>query len=159
MEARSLVNEIEAYLKSLLNKSPEGWVELSRKDIAELFGCVPSQITYVINTRFALRNGYVVQSRRGGGGFIRICSLFKAPEGALNEQFAENEEEDEDEKDLAEEAREALYTLARQGFFTRREFIILGTALEVLERNFPDGKGGELLLEILRALSHEDDFF
>lgn len=103
MEPRSLVSEIESYLKSLLKKSPEGWIELSRKDVAELFDCVPSQITYVINTRFALRNGYVVQSRRGGGGFIRICSLFTAPEGALRGQFEEKAEED---------ARAALCVLA-----------------------------------------------
>lgn len=150
MESRSLVNEIESYLKSLLKKSPEGWIELRRKDVAELFDCVPSQVTYVINTRFGLRNGYVVQSRRGGGGYIRICSLFTAPEEALEEQFIE--------KEVDEDARAALCTLARCGFLTKREFLILGTALDVLEKNLPDGEGGELLLQILRALAQEGFF-
>jgi transcriptional regulator CtsR len=149
MEPRSLVSEIESYLKSLLRKSPEGWIELSRKDVAELFDCVPSQITYVINTRFALRNGYVVQSRRGGGGFIRICSLFTAPEGALRGQFEEKAEED---------ARAALCVLARRGLFTKREFLILGTVLEVLERSLPRGEGDELLLEVVRTLAHKGFF-
>lgn len=149
MEYRSLVSEIESYLKSLLRESPEGWIELRRKDVAELFDCVPSQITYVINTRFGLRNGYVVQSRRGGGGFIRICSLFTAPEGALSGHI---------EKKVDEDARVALCTLARRGFFSKREFLILSTALEVLESSLPNGEGGEMLLQILRALAHEGFF-
>lgn len=149
MEYRSLVSEIESYLKSLLKKSPEGWIELSRKDVAELFDCVPSQITYVINTRFGLRNGYVVQSRRGGGGFIRICSLFTAPEGALRGHIEEK---------VDENARAALYTLARRGFFTKREFLILGTVLDVLESSIPNGAGDKLMLEILKALAQEGFF-
>ena len=79
MEFRSLVNEIEAYLKSLLKESPEGAIEVRRKDVAEIFNCAPSQVTYVLNTRFNVRRGYLVESRRGGGGYIRICSVFKVP--------------------------------------------------------------------------------
>ncbi len=149
MEPRSLVSEIESYLKSLLKRSPEGWIELSRKDIAELFDCVPSQITYVINTRFGLRNGYVVQSRRGGGGFIRICSLFPTAEDAIKKKFEEK---------VGDDAQTALYALAQRGLFTKREFIILGSVLEVLEENLPQGEGDELLLEVVRALSHRGFF-
>lgn len=149
MEPRSLVSEIEAYLKSLLSESPEGCIELSRKDVAELFDCVPSQVTYVINTRFGLHNGYVVQSRRGGGGFIRIYSLFTAPEGVIKRRYEEKEEED---------ARTALCDLARRGLFTKREFLILGSVLDVLERSLPCGEGDELLLEVVRALAYKGFF-
>lgn len=53
-------------------KDSDGVLELQRGEIAEQFGCVPSQINYVISTRFSPEHGYIVESRRGGGGYIRI---------------------------------------------------------------------------------------
>ena len=52
-----------------------GTADLSRTNLAERFSCVPSQINYVISTRFSPEHGYIVESRRGGGGFIRIIRL------------------------------------------------------------------------------------
>lgn len=64
---------IEAYLKSFLKNSQT--LEIKRSDIAEQFDCVPSQINYVINTRFTQEHGYLVESKRGGGGYIRILKI------------------------------------------------------------------------------------
>ncbi len=64
---------IEAYLKKVLNQQEK--VEIRRSEIAELFDCVPSQINYVINTRFTIQQGYLVESKRGGGGYIRIIKV------------------------------------------------------------------------------------
>ncbi len=64
---------IEEYLKSVLME--EGKIEIQRNEIAELFDCVPSQINYVINTRFTVQHGYSVESKRGGGGYIRIVKI------------------------------------------------------------------------------------
>lgn len=50
-------------------------VEIKRNEIADKFQCVPSQINYVINTRFTIEKGYLVESKRGGGGFIRIMRV------------------------------------------------------------------------------------
>ena len=50
-------------------------VELKRNELASYLGCVPSQINYVISTRFTTENGFIVESRRGGGGYIRIRRL------------------------------------------------------------------------------------
>ena len=52
-----------------------GVAELQRRGLAERFSCVPSQINYVIETRFTPENGYLVESRRGGGGYIRITRV------------------------------------------------------------------------------------
>lgn len=52
-----------------------GIAELQRKTLADRFSCVPSQINYVIETRFTPENGYLVESQRGGGGYIRIVRL------------------------------------------------------------------------------------
>lgn len=67
----SLADTIEEYLKMLLNIS-QGEVELQRSELAQRFACVPSQINYVIRTRFAAADGFLVESRRGGGGYLRI---------------------------------------------------------------------------------------
>lgn len=53
----------------------DGAVELKRNELASRFNCVPSQINYVISTRFSPERGYIVESRRGGGGYIRITQV------------------------------------------------------------------------------------
>ncbi|EAD8428710.1 CtsR family transcriptional regulator, partial [Listeria monocytogenes] len=63
----------EAYLKQVLESSEA--VEIKRSEIADKFECVPSQINYVINTRFTMERGYIVESKRGGGGYIRIIKV------------------------------------------------------------------------------------
>jgi transcriptional regulator of stress and heat shock response len=63
---------IERYLKKVLSESETGVIEIKRSELADLFQCVPSQINYVISTRFTIEKGYIVESKRGGGGYIRI---------------------------------------------------------------------------------------
>lgn len=67
-----LSNDIELFIKSMLQN---GIAELQRNELAERFHCAPSQINYVLATRFTVEKGYVVSSRRGGGGGIRIIRL------------------------------------------------------------------------------------
>jgi len=62
---------IAGFINEMLNEE-DGIAELQRADIANRFNCVPSQINYVISTRFSPEHGYIVESRRGGGGYIRI---------------------------------------------------------------------------------------
>ena len=52
-----------------------GVLELQRSDLAQRFNCVPSQINYVMSTRFSPERGYIVESRRGGNGYIRITRV------------------------------------------------------------------------------------
>jgi len=56
-----------------------GSAELQRAELANRFNCVPSQINYVISTRFSPEHGYIVESRRGGGGYIRITRVAMEP--------------------------------------------------------------------------------
>lgn len=62
---------IASFIDEML-KEENGVAELQRAEIANRFNCVPSQINYVISTRFSPEHGYIVESRRGGGGYIRI---------------------------------------------------------------------------------------
>ena len=65
-----LSNLIESFINEMLEES--GVIELQRNELANHFNCVPSQINYVISTRFSPERGYIVESRRGGGGYIKI---------------------------------------------------------------------------------------
>lgn len=71
----NLANNIENYIKCLLDASPNAAILMQRKELAERFQCVPSQINYVLSTRFTPERGYIVESRRGGGGYLRIRRL------------------------------------------------------------------------------------
>ncbi len=66
-----LSNLIEEFIKELMEEE-NGAIELQRNELAMRFNCVPSQINYVISTRFSPERGYIVESRRGGGGYIKI---------------------------------------------------------------------------------------
>ena len=70
MKFKTTSDHIEAYIKAILEQS--GIVELQRSQLADTFQVVPSQINYVIKTRFTESRGYLVESKRGGGGYIRI---------------------------------------------------------------------------------------
>lgn len=70
-----MADHIEAYIKKMLQKSQTHSIELSRAQLAHDFACVPSQINYVLATRFTLERGYVIESRRGGGGYIRVVHV------------------------------------------------------------------------------------
>jgi len=65
---------IEEFIKELFTKE-ENYIEIQRNDLAEQFNCVPSQINYVIATRFKPSQGYYVESKRGGGGHIKITKV------------------------------------------------------------------------------------
>ena len=65
---------IAGFIDEMINETG-GSAELQRAELASRFNCVPSQINYVISTRFSPEHGYIVESRRGGGGFIRISRV------------------------------------------------------------------------------------
>ena len=74
-----LSDTIESFIKELLGAAEDDGVELRRNELAEYFHCAPSQINYVLSTRFTPDHGYVIESRRGGGGCIRIVHVETDP--------------------------------------------------------------------------------
>lgn len=67
-------SDIERFLKAMLDQE-HGSLEIQRNELANQFKCVPSQINYVIATRFTNECGYMVESRRGSGGYIKITRV------------------------------------------------------------------------------------
>nr|WP_326209812.1 CtsR family transcriptional regulator [uncultured Oscillibacter sp.] len=66
---------IAGFLQECLDETGDGVLEVQRGELAQRFNCVPSQINYVMSTRFSPERGYIVESRRGGNGYIRITRV------------------------------------------------------------------------------------
>lgn len=145
---RNISEIIEQYLKNILHKSPEDVIEIQRNDLADQFQCVPSQINYVISTRFTLEKGYLVESKRGGGGYIRIQKVKMPSEGGIHDfifQIIGSE--------MSQAVAEGLiYQLEDAGLVTKREAKLLGAAIsrDVLVLKLP--LRDEIRAKIMKAM-------
>lgn len=117
-------DKIEAFINELMRDDAD-FAEFGRNELADIFGCVPSQINYVISTRFNPQKGYSVESRRGGGGYIRISRI---KDGKCTE-FAEKIG---DECDF-ESAKKIIASLFEIGELDRKAAKMLLAVLEVIE--------------------------
>ena len=66
---------IEAFIKQMFNENIDNVIFIQRNELADQFRCAPSQINYVLTTRFSYERGYLIESKRGGGGYIRIIKV------------------------------------------------------------------------------------
>lgn len=124
MAQRNMTDIIESYLKEFLKTQSQ--VEIKRSDIAEHFDCVPSQINYVINTRFTQEHGYLVESKRGGGGYIRILKVQMVSEvDQINQMIALI-----DEKIDQRSAFNIISTLVEEKIVTQREAALMLTMID-----------------------------
>jgi transcriptional regulator CtsR len=166
----SLVSEIESYIKSLIRENPRGWIEISRKEMAKRFECVPSQITYAVSTRFTAHHGYYVESRRGGSGFIRICRLGaihwqegqeaeEAGPGAQSRQGGQDGLTGNSPGGTMKNFQGVLFNLAQQGILTEREFVLLCTVFRTLEASIPGNERDSLCFHILKELLSSGELF
>ena len=73
---------VAQYINDIIDEQ-DGAAEIRRNELATTLGCVPSQINYVITSRFTPEQGYIVESRRGGGGYIRITRIRTTRSGAI----------------------------------------------------------------------------
>ncbi|MCL2121799.1 MAG: CtsR family transcriptional regulator [Clostridiales bacterium] len=122
---KSLAGQIEKYLKELLEF--QDFIELQRSELAGIFSCVPSQINYVLSTRFTPNQGYIVESRRGGGGYLRIVKLsWEDLSADRMEAFPVLEEEGIGQG----EAEGILQRLQEEHIITDREFLLLRAMLD-----------------------------
>ena len=73
-----LSDAIEQFIKEMMSGEQQSGIDLKRNELAEYFHCAPSQINYVLSTRFTPDHGYVTSSQRGGGGYIRIVRIVRS---------------------------------------------------------------------------------
>lgn len=82
-----ITDKIAKMIEEMLEEQ-NGTAEIKRNDFANRIGCVPSQINYVISSRFSNHHGYIVESRRGGGGYIKITRVRMEKSEYLMHMFA-----------------------------------------------------------------------
>lgn len=149
----TLSDAIEEYLLQQLSRPGVAALEIQRAAIAERFGCVPSQVTYVLVTRFTPTRGFLVEARRGGGGGIRISRLRVGAESVLR-LLAAGPGIDQ------RRATDVVRGLAAQRWMTAREARIVMAALDREVLDLPvaerDRVRGRLLGAMILALVADD---
>lgn len=149
---RNISDIIEQYLKNMMQASTNAMIEIQRNELADQFQCVPSQINYVIGTRFTFEKGYLVESKRGGGGYIRIQKVEIPKVGSIQEHIVQNVANQVDQTT----AEGLIYQLEEAEFITKREASILKAAISrealVLKLPLRDEIRAKLLKSMLIAL-------
>ncbi len=150
----SLSKQIEEYIKSLLEQESAGVVEIQRNFLSEYFHCVPSQINYVLSTRFTPVQGYMVETRRGGGGFVRIVSLQLDDDDDLQDALMDAVGDKLTQSD-SEGLTEYLY---QQGILSQREMLLFNSMLKDrvmtgLNKNQRDNVRASMMQHMLAMLN------
>ena len=152
---RNTSDIIESYLKQIIELNDQGTVEIKRSEIALKFNCVPPQINYVINTRFTEERGYLVESKRGGGGYIRILRVQPHSQKELIEAMI-NQIADDATQTMAEDY---VYRLLDEEVITKREakMILAATMRTTLNVPLPlrDQLRARVLSSVLVTLKYE----
>lgn len=152
---RNISDIIEGYLKSIIEEEKDGIVEIKRSEVAEKFQCVPSQINYVIKTRFTVERGYAVESKRGGGGYIRIFRIQTHSRKDLIEQIVEGIEHGASYS----MAEDVVLRLVEEDVITEREarFILAAVDRNTIHLSLPerDKIRGRILQAMLSTLLYK----
>lgn len=145
---RNISEVIEQYLKHTLQQTTDGVIEIQRNDLADQFQCVPSQINYVISTRFTLEKGYIVESKRGGRGYIRIQKVQLTAHGKIVDYIHRTISDQIDQQT----SEGLLYQLKEGKYITAREADMMGSAIsrDVLTLKLP--LRDEIRAKILRSM-------
>lgn len=122
----SLTELIESYINDLLSEEEEkDYVSLRRKELAEFFGCVPSQINYVLRSRFTPERGYLIESQRGGHGYIKILKIgYELPQDKIDHIEAIIGDSINEQ-----EAKNLLVAFQERGLITSRERLLAEVSL------------------------------
>jgi len=138
---------IEDFIKSLLQES-EGILELQRNELADYFDCAPSQINYVLATRFSIDQGYYIESRRGGGGFIKIVKLDIEPGDYIHYLIKERIRD----RITQREAESIVTSIQERGIINEREASIMKAALSDKVISIPSTLKENVRANILKAM-------
>lgn len=132
-------------LKSL---GEDGVIEISRNDLANFFSCVPSQINYVLETRFTMDRGFIKESRRGGGGYIRISKVPINEDTYVNSLIMESIGDELTEK----RASQILDKLQSEKILSARERMIVSASLSDVALQMPYSFKDKLRANIFKSI-------
>ncbi len=147
----NIADLIETYILQQLCNEKKRDVILKRADIADAINCAPSQISYVLSTRFTVEKGFLVESRRGLGGFIRIER--RPAQNLIYLELAGKITDDFSQTDL----HHLLTYMLRHELITRRETTILAQTFALLEDKMATSERSKWLRSTLKSLSDMTD--
>ncbi|WDU83227.1 CtsR family transcriptional regulator [Caloramator sp. Dgby_cultured_2] len=139
---------IENFIKNMLEKSENDFLEIQRNELANLFNCAPSQINYVLETRFTIDKGYYIESKRGGGGFIKITKIRINDNDYLKDAIWNNI----GEEITQQQAEGYIEFFKDRGYLTEREATILKIALNDKVINAPPDLKDKIRANILKTV-------
>lgn len=121
-----LTSDIEKFLLRRMELEKKKYIEIGRNDLAERFNCAPSQINYVLTTRFTPYQGFYVESRRGGRGYIKITKLEMTEDQLIN-SILEGTIED---RITLDKVKHILNGLIKEEVLTRKEALMIQHSLD-----------------------------
>ncbi len=136
---KNLADDIENFIVRQLLLDEEDQIFVQRNELADRLSCAPSQISYVLSTRFTPERGYIVESRRGSGGFVRIVRLMTGERQQMGKSSGQMENK--------------IRQFAKANGITYREAVILSFMMEVLEGRVDARERGAIFTEALGRLA------
>ncbi|ADL08840.1 CtsR family transcriptional regulator [Thermosediminibacter oceani] len=142
----NLADVIENFIKAMFDEG-SNILEIQRNELASKFRCAPSQINYVLTTRFTLERGYIVESRRGGGGYIRIKKL-----KIRDDEFLREIIELVGDSISSSRAGDLVEFMLEEGIISRREAELFRAAINRKNLDVPLPERDRLRARLLKAM-------
>ena len=136
---KNLADDIENFIVRQLLLDEEDQIFVQRNELADRLSCAPSQISYVLSTRFTPERGYIVESRRGSGGFVRIVRLMTGERQQMVKSSGPRENK--------------IRQFAKANGITYREAVLLSFMMEVLEGRVEARERGAIFTEAIGRLA------
>lgn len=146
----NLADIIEEWILRKLSDERDDIIILKRNEMAEEIECAPSQISYVLNTRFTSERGFIVESRRGLGGFVRIARIpvervvYKEAAGQIENKLS------------VEQALNIVERLRTHGLLTAREAGLMQNFIVLINQYVEPGKRAYMLKDLLMLMAEEN---
>ncbi|SKA96123.1 transcriptional regulator CtsR [Caloramator quimbayensis] len=139
---------IENFIKEMLESNDKNYLEIQRNELANLFNCAPSQINYVLTTRFTVNRGYYIESKRGGGGCIKITRINIDKNDYIREAIWNNIGDEVTQQD----AEGYIDIFEERGFITEREAKLMKTVVNDKTLNLPSEIKDLIRSQILKSM-------
>ena len=148
---------IEEFLLNIVENSEDGVIHIQRTDLSNKFSCVPSQINYVIKTRFTIERGFLVESKRGEGGFLKIVKIPLIKTKVYLDRINDGSKE----YISSDQTKNFLKRLVEEGILSEREHVLIWQLLK--DESMPcnkEEKGslrGKMLRNLIGYLAREGE--
>lgn len=139
---------IESFIKDMLEDVEENVLEIQRNELANTFNCAPSQINYVLTTRFTTDRGYYIESRRGGGGCIRIMKINIGKNDYIREVIWNNIGSEINQQS----AEDYILLFLERGYITQRESLLMRGAINDKTIQLPQAIRDQVRAQILKTM-------